>query len=72
MNLQGLEQKLSRMKKRGERIHTCMCAHMRKKIRYLTTYKKYNVNTWTVGVPEGEERVEEKKLLKEIMAKNFS
>lgn len=44
---------------------------MRKKIRYLTTYKKYNINTWTVGVPEGEERVKGKKLLKEIMAKNF-
>lgn len=36
---------------------------MRKKIRYLTTYKKYNINTWTVGVPEGEERVKEKKII---------
>lgn len=34
---------------------------MRKKIRHLTTYKKYTINTWTVGVPEGEERVKAKK-----------
>lgn len=29
----------------------------------MTTYKKYNINTWTVGVPEGEERVKEKKII---------